>query len=349
MRVSLYMFTPNDGADKRAADGAWWSERRIGTQLPATKLDPTVWEEWLPPRSELWHPDVGLGLRPRAAAAGNPTALAAAALVSQPRAPAVALIADPPKGPASSLAISESAVESFFSELLPSWTELVRKTASSRRAAGTSAGGDDWESALMVGWQRGVPVYPASPLASRHGAKRMREWEAVAGRLTTLLFDRYVPNLRAAHAAAKAGTEPNLPQQDGTRGLVVEHGSYFQLWLSCQVAVLRGRLIWAGCWEGAGRGEGSAEAPSSFARMQMCANASTAEKLGLLALFWPATLAFHASKARLSARIIAADNAPSPDADGLVPGFVHLGPYLATQFLPSAHQQPRLLRDSSPR
>jgi hypothetical protein len=69
--------------------------------------------------------------------------------------------------------------------------------------------------------------------------------------------------------------------------------------------------------------------------MKICARATRAERLGLLALFWfwPATLAFQANKARLSARIISAENSPKPDDDVLIPGFIYLLSYLATQFV----------------
>ena len=50
--------------------GVWWDERRIGTQLAPTGRDTTVWDEWLPSRLELWHPDMS-EWRSRSSAAGN--------------------------------------------------------------------------------------------------------------------------------------------------------------------------------------------------------------------------------------------------------------------------------------
>jgi hypothetical protein len=51
---------------------------------------------------------------------------------------------------------------------------------------------------------------------------------------------------------------------------------------------------------------------------------------------WLCAQAFHSAKARLSACIIAAENAPVPDAAGLIPGFVHLAPELARHFQDAA-------------
>ena len=62
--------------------------------------------------------------------------------------------------------------------------------------------------------------------------------------------------------------------------------SYFQLWLSCQVAVLRGRMVWSGCWSGADPEMPAEIRDAAFARMQTCARATKAERLALLALFW---------------------------------------------------------------
>ena len=68
--------------------------------------------------------------------------------------------------------------------------------------------------------------------------------------------------------------------------------------------------------------------------MKICAHFGyTGRTAGATALFWPATLAFQANKARLSARIISAENSPKPDDDGLIPGFIYVLPYLATQFV----------------
>jgi hypothetical protein len=193
---------------------------------------------------------------------------------------------------------------------------------------------DHWEAALMVsGGAKSAPLFPATALQERFGRSKFRQFEVVAGMLTTLLFDRCVPLLRAGQANKKERQPHSVPRSDGTRGLQVEDGSYFQLWLSCQVAVLRGRMVWSGCWSAADHDVPAEARDSAFSRMQTCARATKAEKLALLALFWPATLSFQASKARLSARIISPDNAPKPDDDGLIPGFVHLSSYLSTRFI----------------
>jgi hypothetical protein len=232
--------------------------------------------------------------------------------------------------------VTDSVVEEFWKTLIPFWTEVVNGAAKARAATAPAgnrrtAAASEWEAALMVSGGA-EPKYPATAVVERFGRAKMRQFEVVAGMLTALLYDRYVPHLRAGHANKKEGKPHSVPRSDGTRGLEVEDGSYFQLWLACQVAVLRGRMVWSSCWSGGDR-DPSENREAAFARMQICARATQAERLGLLALFWPATLAFQANKARLSARIISAENSPKPDDDGLIPGFIHLLPYLATQFV----------------
>ena len=76
------------------------------------------------------------------------------------------------------------------------------------------------------------------------------------------------------------------------------------------MAVLRGRVCWEAAWNAAlADGDGS-EMP------EIAAASPLPERLALLALFWPETLAFHAAKGRLAACIIASENAPVPDDQG---------------------------------
>ena len=345
IRVSLYMFTPTTSSEP----GVWWEERRIGTQLAPTACDASIWDEWLPSRLELWHPDM-CEWRSRSSAAGNARAQRLQQLAASTRTPAPTArdLADPlPRilsgkshsdkvhkelweTPADAV-VTDSVVEEFWATLLPCWNDMVRNAS---KASNLSKTVDHWEAALMVsGGAESAPLFPATALQERFGRSKFRQFEVVAGMLTTLLFDRYVPLLRAGHANNKEGKPHSAPRSDGTRGLQVEDGSYFQLWLSCQVAVLRGHMVWSSCWSGSDPDVPADVRDSAFARMQTCARATKAEKLALLALFWPATLSFQASKARLSARIISPDNAPKPDDDGLIPGFVHLSSYLSRHFI----------------
>lgn len=58
------------------------------------------------------------------------------------------------------------------------------------------------------------------------------------------------------------------------------------------------------------------------------------QRLHLLAVLWPETTAFHGVKAAVARRLIAAGNTPKPDANGLIPGFIHLLSALADQAEP---------------
>jgi hypothetical protein len=122
--------------------GVWWDERRIGTQLAPTGRDASIWEEWLPSRLELWHPDMSEWRR-RASAAGNARAQRMQRLVAstQTSAPTARDISDPlPRilsgkshndklhkelweMPADAV-VTESTVEEFWTVLLPFWSDV---------------------------------------------------------------------------------------------------------------------------------------------------------------------------------------------------------------------------------
>lgn len=125
----------------------WWDERRIGTQLAPTGRDSSIWEEWLPSRLELWHPDM-TEWRRRSSAAGNVRAQRMQRLVAstQTSAPTSRDISDPlPRilsgkshndklhkelweMPADAV-VTESTVEEFWTVLLPCWSDVCSASA----------------------------------------------------------------------------------------------------------------------------------------------------------------------------------------------------------------------------
>jgi hypothetical protein len=129
------------------------------------------------------------------------------------------------------------------------WKHAVTTAAAAAAAAGPKekeqqgwGGGVDWRPALRLS-------SPAGSVAVGYGAACMRRWEVVAGRLAALLLERWLPSYRrglaqpadaagsAAAAAAAGGVDSCCGET--AAALRVPHSSYFQLWLCCQVAVLR--------------------------------------------------------------------------------------------------------------
>ena len=179
---------------KAKAKAVWWDETVLGTHLSATTLNPKVWDEWLPARLELWHPDMLLWRR-RAADCGNPLALALVAGSLAGTAPTAATLADPMQsmdavamdamgGVGKGVLLSELAVSSFWSALLPAW----------RKAAGNPEGAAHrWDAVLEYG--------PSAKVASEFDPDRMKEWEVMANRLSILLYERAIPAYRRGLSA----------------------------------------------------------------------------------------------------------------------------------------------------